>query len=48
MLETEHLLHESLEENDRLKDFEKKASAIIQAAKSKHKSAEVGLMTTER
>jgi hypothetical protein len=48
LLETERLLHESLEENDRLKDFEKKASAMIQAAESKHKSAEVGLMTAER
>jgi chromosome segregation ATPase len=47
-LETERLLHESLEENDRLKDFEKKASAMIQASESKHKSAEVGLMTAER
>jgi hypothetical protein len=34
LLETERLLHESLEENDRLKDFEKKASARIQAAKA--------------
>uniref|UniRef100_A0A2N9FR87 Uncharacterized protein n=1 Tax=Fagus sylvatica TaxID=28930 RepID=A0A2N9FR87_FAGSY len=42
LLETERLLHESLEENDRLKDFEKKASVMIQAAESKHKSAEVG------
>ena len=47
MLEIKRLLHESLEKNDRLKDFEKKASAMIQAAESKHKSAEAGLMTAE-
>jgi hypothetical protein len=48
LLEIERLLHESLEKNDQLKDFEKKASAMIQAAKSKHKSAEASLMTAER
>ncbi len=47
MLEIECLLHESLAENDQLQDFEKKASAMIQAAESKHKSAEAGLMTAE-
>jgi chromosome segregation ATPase len=46
-LEIERLLHESLAENDRLRDFEKKASAMIQVAESKHKSAEAGLMTAE-
>ena len=48
MLEIERLFHESLEKNDRLKDFEKKASAMIQAIESKHKSAEAGLITAER
>ena len=48
LLETEHLLNQSLDENDRLKDFEKTASTRIQTVESKHKSAETGLMTTER
>jgi chromosome segregation ATPase len=48
LLETEHLLHESLAENDQLQDLKKKASARIQAVESKHKSAEAGLLTTER
>jgi chromosome segregation ATPase len=48
LLETERLLHESLVENDRLKAFEKQALARIQAAESKHKSAEAGLMTAKR
>ena len=47
LLETERLFHESLVENDRLKAFEKQASARIQAAESKRKSAEVGLMIAE-
>ena len=48
MLETERLLNQSLVENDRLRDLEKSASARIQVAESKHKSAEVGLMIAER
>ena len=48
MLETERLLNQSLEENKRLKDLEKSASARIQAAESMHKSAEASLMTAER
>ncbi len=48
MLETERLLNQSLVENDRLRDLEKSAYARIQAAESKHKSAEAGLMTTKR
>ena len=48
MLETERLFNQSLVENDRLRDLEKSASARIQVAESKHKSAEVGLMTAER
>jgi hypothetical protein len=46
-LETERFLNQSLDENDQLKDLEKMASARIQAAKSKHKSVEAGLMTAE-
>ena len=48
MLETERLFHESLAENDRLRNFEKKALAIIHVAESKHKSVEASLMTVER
>ena len=48
LLETERLLNLSLEENKRLKDFEKSASAKIRAAESAHKSAEAGLMSYER
>ncbi len=48
MLETERLLHEFLAENDWLKALEKQASARIQAAESKHKSADASLMTAER
>ena len=47
MLEIERLLNQSLEENKRLKDLEKSASARIQVAESKHKSAKVDLMTAE-
>ena len=48
LLETKRLLNQSLEKNKQLKDLEKSASARIQAAESMHKSAEAGLMTTER
>uniref|UniRef100_A0A2N9IRN8 Uncharacterized protein n=1 Tax=Fagus sylvatica TaxID=28930 RepID=A0A2N9IRN8_FAGSY len=48
LLETERLLNQSLDENDRLKDLEKTASARIQATKGKHKSAEASLMTVGR
>uniref|UniRef100_A0A2N9G7V4 Uncharacterized protein n=1 Tax=Fagus sylvatica TaxID=28930 RepID=A0A2N9G7V4_FAGSY len=47
LLETECLLNLSLEENKRLKDFEKSASARIRAAECAHKSAEAGLMTAD-
>uniref|UniRef100_A0A2N9HR10 Uncharacterized protein n=1 Tax=Fagus sylvatica TaxID=28930 RepID=A0A2N9HR10_FAGSY len=47
LLETKRLLNQSLKENDRLKDLEKTASTRIQAAESKHKSAEASLMTAE-
>jgi peptidoglycan hydrolase CwlO-like protein len=46
-LETEHLLNESLIENDRLHDLQKTASTRIQAAESNHKSVEAGLKTAE-
>ena len=48
MLETERRLRESLEENVRLKAFEKKALATIQATENGRKSAEAGLKTAER
>uniref|UniRef100_A0A2N9JBB6 Uncharacterized protein n=1 Tax=Fagus sylvatica TaxID=28930 RepID=A0A2N9JBB6_FAGSY len=48
LLENEHLLNQSLEENKWLKDLEKLASVRIQVAESMHKSAEAGLMTAER
>ena len=48
LLETERFLIESLVENDQLHDFEKTASTRIQAAESRHKSAEAGLMTAGR
>jgi hypothetical protein len=47
LLEIERLLNQSLVENDRLCDLEKSASARIQAAESKHKSAEARLMTVK-
>jgi phage shock protein A len=48
LLEIEHLLNESLIENDRLRDLKKTASTRIQAAKSNHKSVEARLKTAER
>ena len=48
LLETERHLNESLIENDWLRKLEKTASTRIQAAESRHKSAERGLMTAER
>jgi hypothetical protein len=47
LIETEHLLNESLIENDKLREVEKTASARIQEVKSQHKSAEEGLQTAE-
>jgi hypothetical protein len=48
LLETEHLLNESLNENDRLCDLKKTASSRIQVAERNHKSAEAGLKPTKR
>jgi peptidoglycan hydrolase CwlO-like protein len=48
LLETERLLNESLNENDRLRDLKKTASSRIQAAERNHKSAEAGLKTAKR
>jgi hypothetical protein len=48
LLKTERLLNQSRDEVKRLKDFEKSALAKIRVAESAHKSAEVGLKTSER
>ena len=46
-METEHLLNESLVENDRLREVEKTASARIREVESQHKTVEEGLQTAK-
>uniref|UniRef100_A0A2N9JA20 Uncharacterized protein n=1 Tax=Fagus sylvatica TaxID=28930 RepID=A0A2N9JA20_FAGSY len=47
LIETEHLLNESLIENDRLREVERTASARIQEVEGQYKSVEEGLQTAE-
>ena len=48
LIETEHLLNESLIENDQLRELEKIASARIQEIESQRKIAEEGLQITAK
>ena len=48
LIETEHLLNESLIENDQLREVEKTAFARIQEIESQRKIAEEGLQITAK
>ena len=47
LIETKHLLKDSLIENDRLREVEKTTSARIQEVENQYKTAKEGLQTTE-